>query len=232
MNRLANLYRLQEVDIALESAARQVQAIRNQLADNREVETATLELQAREEVLSARKVVQDGLEQEISGVGAKSRQAEQRLYSGLVKSPKELSDLELEFQAHKRRIDVLEEQLLEVLIEVDEMADDVQQLSNRRESLTASKTEADRKLGNEHQHLMSELAKLTGRRSSIVEGLDGELLDRYDRLRKRKGGIAVAAVDNGSCQICHVIASTTKVSAVRHGELVTCGSCGRLFAQK
>ena len=57
---------------------------------------------------------------EIAGVADKAKRSEERLYSGAVKVPKELTDLQHEVEALGRRRAALEDEELKVMMAVDE----------------------------------------------------------------------------------------------------------------
>ena len=73
--------------------------------------------------------------------------------------------------------------------------------------------------------VLDELVKATGARSKSAAVK--AIIDEY--LRKRKGGVAVAQVEDGNCGACHVSLPTGTLSAL-HGEArVYCPSCGRIL---
>ncbi len=62
--------------------------------------------------------------------------------------------------------------------------------------------------------------------------LDAGLVDRYERLRARHGGVAVARLEGARCGGCHLDLSTAEVEAVRAvepGTFADCPNCGRLL---
>ncbi len=54
-------------------------------------------------------------------------------------------------------------------------------------------------------------------------------LDRYERLRARLGGVAVARLDGNRCGGCHLDLSTAELADVRAVELADCPQCGRML---
>ena len=63
--------------------------------------------------------------------------------------------------------------------------------------------------------------------------LDAGLLSRYERLRERFGGVAVARLEGTRCGGCHLDLSTAEVAEVRAagpGQFADCPQCGRLLA--
>ena len=68
---------------------------------------------------------------------------------------------------------------------------------------------------------------------TLVGRLDGAALERYERLRARLGGVAVARLDGSRCSGCHLDLSTQRArrrsSASAPGEFADCPQCGRLL---
>ena len=64
----------------------------------------------------------------------------------------------------------------------------------------------------------------------LTEGVDEDLLDRYNRLFKSKGGIALVTVEHGVCTGCHMQVNTQTVLEVRaEKEIIGCPQCGRIL---
>jgi predicted nucleic acid-binding Zn-ribbon protein len=60
------------------------------------------------------------------------------------------------------------------------------------------------------------------------------LLARYDELRLRLGGVAVAELHDGRCSGCHLRLSNVALERVKNAppdELVECEECGRLLVR-
>jgi predicted nucleic acid-binding Zn-ribbon protein len=58
------------------------------------------------------------------------------------------------------------------------------------------------------------------------------MLERYERLRTRLGGIAVARLEGTRCGGCHLDLSTAERDEVRtvpEGQFADCPQCGRLL---
>ena len=53
----------------------------------------------------------------------------------------------------------------------------------------------------------------------------------YQALRRKKGGTAVAQMNDGICEGCGVAVSQSLEWKLRQGELVTCGNCERIIVR-
>jgi predicted nucleic acid-binding Zn-ribbon protein len=69
---------------------------------------------------------------------------------------------------------------------------------------------------------------LKRKREQLTSAMNETLRDRYETMRKRKAGVAITTVQNGTCSACHVALPTGVVNGLRGATtLVICPSCGR-----
>jgi predicted nucleic acid-binding Zn-ribbon protein len=57
-------------------------------------------------------------------------------------------------------------------------------------------------------------------------------VQRYEQLRARHGGVAIARLEGSRCGGCHLDLSTAELNELRSlgsGELAECPNCGRLL---
>ena len=61
-------------------------------------------------------------------------------------------------------------------------------------------------------------------------GVEPVELNRYEGLRRSKGGQAVAKVMRGLCQACRMSLPSQQLQRVRNGrQVVLCNNCGRIL---
>jgi predicted nucleic acid-binding Zn-ribbon protein len=78
--------------------------------------------------------------------------------------------------------------------------------------------------------LEEKLQELRGKRAELTATLDGELVKRYEGMRKTKQGRVISRVEQNSCQWCRVILTPSELQRVRiSSELQTCSNCGRIL---
>ncbi|MGH7803973.1 MAG: zinc ribbon domain-containing protein, partial [Candidatus Binatia bacterium] len=74
------------------------------------------------------------------------------------------------------------------------------------------------------------LQATTAERNGLAGAIDPADLDRYDRLRARRGGVAVVAIRQGHCAGCGVqVPPRLLLDIHRNSGVVTCPSCYRLL---
>ena len=80
------------------------------------------------------------------------------------------------------------------------------------------------------ENLASRQTALEGERTAATAGIEDDLLDRYNRLFKSKGGVALVTVEHGVCSGCHMQVNTQTYLEVRaEKEIIGCPQCGRIL---
>ena len=78
--------------------------------------------------------------------------------------------------------------------------------------------------------LESRQEELAKERDALTSEIDGDLLNRFERLFNSKGDAAVVAIEHGVCTGCHMKVTTATASRVKAGkEIVSCENCGRIL---
>jgi hypothetical protein len=222
------LYRLQEIDLEIESGERALEQVTSQLGDSQAVIKTQKQLELEQKRLEELSRQQHSAEWEIDDVTTKLVAAEEQLFSGRVKIPKELTNLQHEVEAFKARRNQLEEQALEIIDRVEQSEASVAKINSELKKLTADWERQQKQLTDEVEKLKTTLADLRDRRQRLAGEIDPSALEFYQSLRKGKG-IAVARVEQGICRGCRISLPTTDLQQARSGNLVQCSSCGRIL---
>ena len=116
----ANLYRLQCLDSEGDAKQHRMDEIEAALGESEAMQQARQAVKKAETLIKKWTLRQRDLELKVEGLSDKITRSEQRLYSGTVKNPKELEDLQAEAAALRRQRRKLEDDLLEAMIEREE----------------------------------------------------------------------------------------------------------------
>lgn len=228
MDEIAQMYELQRVDVTWLKVAKRLKQIQQLLGENEQLRTARASVSETEATLHSYRAAQQNAELESVSLGERIQATESKLMSGEVRSPKELEALQLSLEALRRQRAMVEEQAVEAMLQGDLTADT---LVTQQGTLTTIETEWRAGQGNlleEETKLKHNFALLKRKRESLSQAMAATLLDRYETMRKRKAGIAVAQVQNGVCAACHVRIPTGIVNGLSgNAALVLCPSCGR-----
>lgn len=229
MNDAAKMYELQKVDVTWAKVRRRLMEVRKLLGESEELKQARELAESTESELHEWQAKQQDAELESRSLAGRIEAADDQLMSGEIHIPKELEALQASADALRRQRAHVEDNAVEAMMNVDELKGQVEELCSSVESL-----EAEWKSGQEH--LLAEEAKLKQnyvllkrKRESLAAQMPPDLLEKYESMRKRRGGVAVAPVRDGECGVCHVSLPTGVISALRsdRDELVLCTSCGR-----
>ena len=229
MTRGETLYRLQQLDSERDAKRDRLAEIEAVLKDDSALREARQAVEKAEKQVLKWQTKQRDLELEIESLADKTSESEKRLYSGKVKNPKELSDLQAEVASLKTRRQRLEDTLLEAMLEredAEKTRDEAQTHLEEVESIWAAR-QADLKV--ERETLQRRIGEIEEERRAIVSRLDAGLLATYERLRQTEGGQAVARIENDVCTGCRVSISPSAEWKLRQGELVHCDTCGRIL---
>ena len=108
-----------------------------------------------------------------------------------------------------------------------------QQEAAARQALSeteGARAEEQHALTKDMSALEALITKLEGEREAALITVSAEDRATYDSLRRQKGGKAVALLVEGTCGLCGVAPSSSRIQAARQGgEMVRCGNCGRIL---
>lgn len=230
MTTAADLFSLQEIDLALDAAKARLAEVEEALGETEELIEVRNVVEEREQRLRELRSRQSDEEMSVDEVRGKAEKVDQKLYSGTVTNPKELGDLHADFKMLNRQASEMEDTLLATLVEIDEAEAALTEAQTAYADLHARWEEDQGRLRAERDELEPEIARLGSERESAAADLDPRALSLYGLLRERRGGVAVAKVDRGMCGGCRIsLPSATLTKAKTGTELVQCVSCERIL---
>jgi len=230
MSRASSLFRLQEADLELDAGRARLAEIAQALASNPAVQAAQARAQQAEVHLHKAKANLTDAELDQQTLADKIAADEARLYSGRIRNPKELQDLQAEVESLRRRRAAAEERQLEALLAYEEAE---AQLKAAHDHLRATEAEAKRAnaaLTAEWDRLIARETNLKAERESLLTIITAADRAWYDKLRQAKKGRALARLEDGVCTACGMEPTAADRQNVRRGaELVLCAGCGRIL---
>ncbi|MGI8552512.1 MAG: zinc ribbon domain-containing protein [Dehalococcoidia bacterium] len=230
MTRSIDLFHLQETDSATDSAERRLAEIAVEIDDPGDLpllETEVLQLEADlAEVQRLQREADDALEDQRS----KTRTLEEKLYGGTVKASKELKNLQDDLQSHQKHLQTLENNSLSALERREQAQAAIDRASAERDARVQERQRLKADLVHEREETASRLERLRADRDRHAARIDPPDLTLYERLRRARGGRAVAKVERGTCQGCRITLPTTVFQRARSGlKIVQCTSCERIL---
>ncbi len=232
------LLHLQEVDTALDRIAHR----RRHLPETAEVAAVHAELAERNaERVRARTQVSDlaraqrKADADVEQVRTRRARDQQRLDSGAA-SPKELEGLSHELESLARRQSDLEDVELEVMEQLEEASGRADQIETQVRELAERETLARQRLADVGADLDADEVKERARRDEAAAGVDGALLDLYERIRSSPNldGVGAAALRDGRCSGCRVDLASQELQRLRvlpADAVVRCEECRRILVR-
>jgi uncharacterized protein len=177
---------------------------------------------------------QQRLEDEISSLNERATQHDKTLYSGTIGNPRELQSLQDEIVSLKRRISQLEDREIEIMEQIEPLDAQLSALAASRAGLDERGGALRAQIAEEEVAIENELGQVHRERDGLVSSIDPDLLEEYEELRKRSGGIAIARLVGGSCGGCHLGLSAVDIDRIKKlppDAPAHCEECGRLLAR-
>ena len=173
-------------------------------------------------------------EDDVQAVRSRKERDEARLASG-GSNAKDLQALQSELEVLTRRLSELEDIELEAMERLEEAESARDAISGRREDLAKRSRELEHARDVEGRAIDAEVERAREERAAAVEGLDGDLVALYERLRAQHGGVGAAALQGPQCLGCHMTLNPADLRAIEAApaeQVVRCEECGRILVRK
>jgi uncharacterized protein len=234
---LERLLQLQDLDTALTQVQHRRAALPER-AELQSVEEALAALSGRaqgleeqDEALTAR---QTELEKQVATAASRRQALEDRMYAARGSAARDLQAMEGEVRHLSERRGELEEAELEVMIEREPVDAALAEVAGERAKLEESAASLREVVGAAEADLDQELSHLEAERGPARAALPEDLLERYEVLRRRLGGVGAARLVGNRCDGCHLELPSAEVDRIRHlppGTAATCDQCGRILVR-
>jgi predicted nucleic acid-binding Zn-ribbon protein len=184
----------------------------------------------------AARSAEHALGDEVSTVASKAAEVEGTLYSGSVKSPKELEGLQEELRLLKAKQAGLEDRELELMEEIERTEAEIERNREQRTGSDALEEELCASIVADEGEIDEELATNGSTRQQEAADIPSAVLEKYAELRgkKRLAGRGAALLRDGSCQGCRMKLAVFEHNRIQ-GEppeaLVRCTHCNRILVR-
>ncbi len=223
------MYELQKVDLTWAKVRQRLLEIQKLLGESEELRQVRARLSETESELHAWRGKQHDAELESRSLAERIQSAEAQLMSGTIHSPKELEALQANVDSMRRHRAQLEDSAVEAMLLADGLDAQLDELRQSQVKLEEEWSSGQADLREQETKMKQNYVLLKRKRDALAAEMSPDLLNRYEQMRRRRGGVAVARVLNGDCEACHVQMPTGVISALHSNrdELVVCTSCGR-----
>lgn len=227
------LYQLQQIDLTIIESRKRLEAIQQELKNDQAVIQAQAQVNQAEEKLKPLRTKSRDLDLEMASNQQKAQTSEERLYSGQVKNPKEMQDIQNEVASLKKRNAQLEDQALELLMSVEEAEQTLSDAQTQLEHIQTQSNSQHQGLITEQTNLQATVKQKIGERETVLTRVTAPNQEIYKALRAKKANRPVSLLQGDSCSTCGVEQTMEIVNSARRSEnLVYCENCGRILTTR
>jgi hypothetical protein len=226
---IEKLLALQDRDQKLRTLRLELQAVPNEVASKQKLiadSAARLEL-AR---TRAKAIEVDKKSLQIDAAAKRDQISRYKTQQLQTRKNEEYTALSHEISNAEKVISGIEDKELALMEEADSLAPEI---------AAADKIHAEEKARLEGQisllrekegNLKKRIEEVQQSRVAALEGIDEDLLERYERLFETKNARAVVAVEHDVCTGCHMkITAQTSLALRSDKSVISCPQCGRLL---
>lgn len=229
LEEIEKLLALQDRDQKLRTLRLELQAVPNEVASKQKLiadSAARLEL-AR---TRAKAIEVDKKSLQIDAAAKRDQISRYKTQQLQTRKNEEYTALSHEISNAEKVISGIEDKELALMEEADSLAPEI---------AAADKIHAEEKARLEGQinllrekegNLKKRIEEVQQSRVAALEGIDEDLLERYERLFETKNARAVVAVEHDVCTGCHMkITAQTSLALRSDKSVISCPQCGRLL---
>ncbi|MBI2350115.1 MAG: hypothetical protein HYV00_01285 [Deltaproteobacteria bacterium] len=162
-----------------------------------------------------------------------NKATEKRMRMNRIKNIKELQALQREIDQIKLGNSQLEEELIKLLEEAESYASALRAKEEEMKQLETAWREKQGEIEAQVAGIERAVAEASALRQAIATQLNRELIERYELIFSRRGGMAVVTVSGGICQGCYMnIPPQLWNEIIRSEKVILCPSCHRILYSK
>jgi predicted nucleic acid-binding Zn-ribbon protein len=208
----------------------------------REINDIPKMLITQEELLLRLKKEYIEMDQELNNTKADENTLKNLLFEA--ESAREKAEKHLDAISTQREYENLDKEIREATEKETQYRKEIKQKGQRIRELDVDMTQKKELIDQQEIELVqtranveSELAErkklfveLEVEEKEITSDMDEELLFKFERIVKKKGGDGIVSIKNGVCSSCHMILPVQLAATVRHGEeIVACPYCSSIL---
>ncbi len=180
------------------------------------------------DIMKESKIQRDNADVEIIDLGTKIEKYKKQQLQ--VKSNRQYDALTKEIEAAEERTRKLEKEMELIEGKMELARKDTEELTTQLDTLAAEFQQQQKELREVNKEHEKEESKLRHDREKLVQRIDKADLDRYERIRKAKGGKAIVPVRRGACGGCFKRVPPQKILELRQNSYIyQCEHCGRIL---
>jgi predicted nucleic acid-binding Zn-ribbon protein len=226
---LKQLIRLQTIDLAIQELRTRIDkfpGIAKALGE--QLRSAQSSLDSAKEKVKNNQALRKKLESEIGSIETKISKYRDQMMS--VKTNDEYRALQHEIEHAQSAIRKIEDEILNLMVEAESSQAEIKAAEARVKEDQQRVDQERKQLTEVNQRDLSALESYLKGRKEIEASISADLVPRYERVRKARGGIAVAAARNEVCEICQVRIRPQVFQEIRRNDqIIACDACQRIL---
>ncbi len=226
---LKRIVRLQDLDSQIRELQREIATLPKHISEiERTLEGHLRKLEADKAALAANQRERKNIDGEIQSQEQKASRLKDQMMEAKTNDQYRAFQKEIEFcQKEIRRC---EDRILALMEESEPLDQNVKgaqvALEEERRRVEAEKEQARARTAADE----SALADLNAERGALVGEIPASIYTSYERIRAKRGGLAVADATEGRCSACHLSLRPQFFQELRSGQgVMFCESCGRIL---
>src|SRR5678815_2467110 len=226
---LKRLIRLQTIDLDIQQLKTKIDlfpGISKGLDDK--LRDANSQVASAQEKSKNNQATRKKLEGEVSGLETKISKYREQMLS--VKTNEEYRALQKEIEHTEAAIRKVEDGILALMLEAEGSQQEIRSAETRLKEDQQRVNQERRELEGEHQKDVSALESCNAERKQLETQISGDLLPRYERVRKFRGGIGISAARDYVCEVCQVRSRPQVFQEIRkNDQIIACDACQRIL---
>ena len=226
---LKQLIRLQTIDLSIQDIRIRIDRFPSiSRALDEKLKAAIAALETAKEKVKVNQANRRKLEGEVGIVEARISKYRDQMMS--VKTNVEYKGFQHEIEYAQQSIRKTEDEILNLMGEFEALQFTLKTGEAQLKEDQLRVTEERRELGRVHQQDVSALEAYIQERREIEKAVSEDVVTRYDRVRKARGGITVSAARDTVCDVCQVRIRPQVFQEIRkNDQLIACHACQRIL---
>jgi uncharacterized protein len=226
---LKSLIRLQRIDLSILEIQERIDAFPGiSKALDAKLSAAVAGLEAAREKSKSDIAARKKLEGEVTAFEAKISKYREQMLS--VKSNEEYKALQKEIEHAQAGIRGVEDGILTLMMAAESVQAEIKAAEARLKEDQQLVNQERKALEAKNQEDVTAIESYLAERKSIEPSISADLLTRYERVRKFRGGIGVAPAKDYMCDACKVRMRPQVFQEVRkNDQIIACDACQRVL---
>jgi len=226
---LKQLIRLQSIDLAIQEIRTRIDRFPGvSKALDEKLKSATAALDHAKERLKSNQTNRKKFEGDIASFETKISKYREQMMS--VKTNEEYKAVLKEIEYTQQHIRKIEDDILNLMMEFEGLQSEIKAAEVRLKEDQQRVTEERKELEKINQQDVTALESYIKERRELEKTISDDLLPRYERVRKARGGIAIAAAKDYVCELCQVRIRPHLFQEIRkNDQIISCDACQRIL---